>query len=467
MATETVKVPELGDTDDVEIIELLISEGQSIAIDESLLVLESDKAAMEVPAPLAGVVKSIAVKLGDKVNSGAEICTLEVEAAASAPAAQEQKPAAAPAAPQPAPVAAAPAAPPPTPAAPPPSPAPAASMPAASQAPAAPASAPAPAAELKKGKKSIYAGPAVRKLARELGVDLAELVGSGARGRITKQDLHTFVKGRVQGSAGTGMPAPASGSFTGVADVDFSKFGEVEKVPLSKIQKITAANLQRSWQYIPHVAQFHEADVTDLEAFRAQLKAEAEQRGVKLTFLPFLLKACAKALQQYPQFNVSLHSSGEFLWQKKYIHIGMAVATDSGLVVPVLRDVDQKSIWQLAAEVIDLSSRARSRKLSRDEMEGACFTVSSLGALGGTGYVAVINPPEVGILAVGKTAVKPVYVGGAGGIGADGNGNEQPKPRKMLPLTLSYDHKAVNGVDGGQFITYLVQLLSDIRHLSL
>ena len=482
MATETVKVPELGDTDDVEIIELLIDVGQSVAVDDSLLVLESDKAAMEVPAPLAGVVKSIAVKLGDKVNTGTEICTVEVQASAApeAPAVPEQPPA------QPAPAIAATAAhapvstltvPPPISDAPNHPPLEGGSVRAAHRGGDTPSEQPTTEQPIAKPGKPAYAGPAVRKLARELGVALEQVTGSGLRGRITKGDLQDFVKARMGGGAptGAGFAPAAGGSFTGIPDIDFSRFGEVEKVPLSKIQKITATNLQRSWQHIPHVAQFHEADVTDLEEFRAQLKPEAERRGVKLTFLPFLLKACAKALQEYPQFNVSLHSSGEYLWQKKYIHLGVAVATDSGLVVPVVRDADRKSIWELAAEVIDLSSRARSRKLSREEMEGACFTVSSLGAIGGTGYIAVINPPEVGILAVGKTTWKPVYKeGGAGGM-KDGKpsgvtGSEQGgafHPRKMLPLTLSYDHKAVNGIDGGHFITHLVKLLSDIRHLSL
>jgi len=211
--------------------------------------------------------------------------------------------------------------------------------------------------------------------------------------------------------------------------------------------------MHRNWTSVPHVAQFHEADVTELEAFRAQLKPESERKGVKLTFLPFLLKACARSLQEYPQFNVSLHSSGEYLFQKKYIHIGVAVATEAGLVVPVLRDVDKKSIWELAAEIIELTDKAKARKLSREDMQGACFTISSLGAIGGTGFIPIVNAPEVAILGVAKTQTKPVYIDG------------ELKPRSMLPLTLAYDHKAVNGVDGGLFATYLVKLLGDIRHI--
>lgn len=297
--------------------------------------------------------------------------------------------------------------------------------------------------------KKVYAGPAVRKLARELGVDLTQVQGSGAKSRIIKEDVQDFVKKKLNSPAGQGVAVSA------VPDIDFSKFGEVEEVQRSKLHKLTAINMQRNWNSVPHVAQFNEIDVTDLEAFRAELKGEAERRDVKLTFLPFLLKACAKALIEYPQFNVSLHSSGEYVIQKKYVHIGMAVATEAGLVVPVIRDVDKKTIWQLAEEVIELSNKAKSRKLTSDEMQGACFTISSLGAIGGTGFIPIVNAPEVAILGVAKTDIKPVYIGG------------EFQPRKVLPITLSYDHKAVNGVDGGLFATYLGKLLGDVRHLAL
>jgi len=238
-----------------------------------------------------------------------------------------------------------------------------------------------------------------------------------------------------------------------VPDIDFSKFGEIEQVPRSKLQKVTTANMHRNWTAVPHVAQFDEADITDLETFQEELKAEAEQKEVKLTFMPFILKACAKALQKYSQFNVSSHSSGEYIIQKKYIHIGVAVATDAGLLVPVIRDVDQKSIWQLASEVMELTEKAKNRRLTIEEMQGACFTISSLGAIGGTGFIPIVNAPEVAILGVAKTQMKPVYFEG------------EFRPRKILPLTLSYDHSVVNGVDGGLFGSYLAKLLTDVHHL--
>ncbi len=421
--SSVIEVPDLGTDDEVDVIEVHVSVGDEIAADDSLITLESDKAAMEVPAPTAGVVEELLLKVGDKVKTGSSILRLK----GSAAVAVTTEPAA-----KPEPTAS-------------PEPAPAAKpAPAADPAPAAASSAPSAA-----GSDKVYAGPAVRKLARELGVDLTLIPGTGARGRIIKEDVHEFVKARINAPASGGMAVSA------VPDIDFSQFGEIEQISRSKLHKVTAVNMQRSWSSVPHVAQFNEADVTELEAFRAELKPEAERKGVKLTFLPFLLKACAKALQEYPQFNVSLHSSGEYLIQKKYCHIGMAVATPAGLVVPVIRDVDKKSIWDLAEEVIELSTKAKDRKLSMDEMQGACFTISSLGAIGGTGFIPIINAPEVAILGVAKTDIKPVYIDG------------EFKPRKMLPLTLSYDHKAVNGVDGGMFADYLVKVLGDIRHLVL
>ncbi len=548
MPVESIKVPNLGDSKDVEVIELLVKPGQSVKENDSLMVLESDKAAMEIPSPKSGVVKSLSIKLGDQVSEGDEILLLEVEGAAAAPAAAKAEPApapaAAPAAPAPAPAAApapavagsvepivvpdiggdndvevievhvkvgdvikaeqslitlesdkaamevpspkggevktlklkvgdkvskgslilelavagAAAAPAPVSAAP-SAPAPAAAQPAAAvvSAPAAAlvsAPAPAAAAPAASGGADVYAGPAVRKLARELGVDLTQVAGTGSRGRIQKEDLHAFVKARMQ------APAPVASSAGGpgipaIADIDFSQFGSVEQVPLSKLHKVTAANMQRNWLNVPHVTQFNEADITDLEAFRTELKGEADKKGVKLTFLPFLLKACARALQEHKQFNVSLHSSGEYLIQKHYIHIGVAVATDAGLMVPVIRDVDKKSVWDLAREVVALSDKAKNRRLSKEEMQGACFTISSLGALGGTGFTPIVNAPEVAILGVSKTQTKPVYLNG------------QFVPRQMLPIALSYDHRAVNGVDGGMFVTTLARLLGDIRLLAL
>jgi len=426
-SSQTIEVPDLGTDDEIEIIEVHVKEKDEIAVDDVMITLESDKAAMDVPSSHAGVIEKLLVKVGDKVKTGSAIAQVLADAAeekaeAAEPAKQESpKSEETKTKTEPKPESKA------------------ASQPAAAAEPAA-ASDP---------SKKVYAGPAVRKLARELGVDLSQVRGSGAKSRIIKEDVQDFVKKKLSSPAGQGVAVSA------VPDIDFSKFGEVEEVPRSKLHKLTATNMQRNWNSVPHVAQFNEIDVTDLEAFRAELKGEAERRDVKLTFLPFLLKACAKALIEYPQFNVSLHSSGEHVIQKKYVHIGMAVATEAGLVVPVIRDVDKKTIWQLAEEVIELSNKAKSRKLTSEEMQGACFTISSLGAIGGTGFIPIVNAPEVAILGVAKTDIKPVYIGG------------EFQPRKVLPITLSYDHKAVNGVDGGLFATYLGKLLTDVRHLAL
>ncbi|MEC7187135.1 MAG: dihydrolipoyllysine-residue acetyltransferase [Pseudomonadota bacterium] len=423
-----VTVPDLGTDDEVDVIEIHVSAGDRLEADQPLLTLESDKAAMEVPSPQAGEVLEILVKVGDKVKTGAEVLKLSAAAGGDVAPAQE---------------------------------APATSTEASGKA--AGDSRPMPASEPSRSDQpaaqnipvsvessKVYAGPAVRKLARELGVDLALVQGSGARSRVVKEDIHAFVKARINGApTGSVAVAPA------VPDVDFSQFGPIEELPRTKLQKVTAINMQRNWSTVPHVAQFNEADVTALENFRNELRPEAEKKGVKLTFLPFLLKACAKALAEYPQFNVSLHSSGEFVIQKKYCHIGVAVATEAGLVVPVIRDVDTKTIYELAREVSELTAKAKSRKLTLEEMQGACFTISSLGAIGGTGFIPIINAPEVAILGVARTEIKPVYANG------------EFVPRKMLPLTLCYDHKALNGVDGGLFADYLVKLLGDIRRLAL
>lgn len=429
VSVENIFVPDIGGDNDVEVIEVHVKVGDVIKAEQSLITLESDKAAMEVPSPKGGEIKTLKVKVGDKVSKGSLILELAVAGAAVASAASSPAPVAAPA------VAAAPA-----------------------QSPVATVSAPAPAptaaAPAAAGTADVYAGPAVRKLARELGVDLTQVAGSGARGRIQKEDLHEFVKARLQAPAPVVSSAGGAG-IPAIPDVDFSQFGSVEQIALSKLHKVTAANMQRNWLNVPHVTQFNDADITDLEAFRADLKAEADKKGVKLTFLPFLLKACAKVLQEHKQFNVSLHSSGEYLIQKHYIHIGVAVATEAGLMVPVIRDVDKKSIWDLAREVVVLSEKAKNRRLSKEEMQGACFTISSLGALGGTGFTPIVNAPEVAILGVSKTQLKPIYING------------QLQPRQMLPLALSYDHRAVNGVDGGMFITTLARLLGDIRLLAL
>jgi pyruvate dehydrogenase E2 component (dihydrolipoamide acetyltransferase) len=420
--SQTIEVPDLGSDDEIEIIEIHIKEKDSIEVDDVLITLESDKAAMDVPAPYAGVIETLLIAVGDKVKTGSPIAKILASAPAAkkeAPVAkQEVQPVEATASSKPAP--------------------------APSQAVAS-----APVTSGNESSKKVYAGPAVRKMARELGVDLGQVRGSGAKSRLLKEDVQEFVKSKINARVGQSV------SLATIPDIDFSQFGEVEEVQRSKLHKLISVNMQRNWNSVPHVAQFNEIDVTDLEEFRAGLKGEAERRDVRLTFLPFLLKACAKALLEYPQFNVSLHSSGEYLIQKKYVHIGMAVATEAGLVVPVIRNVDQKTIWQLAEEVIELSNKAKNRKLKADEMQGACFTISSLGAIGGTGFIPIVNAPEVAILGVAKTDIKPVYING------------EFVPRKVLPITLSYDHKAVNGVDGGLFATYLGKLLGDVRHLAL
>ena len=423
-ASQSIEVPDLGSDDEIEIIEIHIKERDSIEVDDVLITLESDKAAMDVPAPYAGVIETLLVTVGDKVKTGSPIAKI----LASAPAAKKEEPTAKQEA-QPVEATAS-----------------SKLAPAPSQAV---ASALVTSGSGGESAKKVYAGPAVRKMARELGVDLGQVRGSGAKSRLLKEDVQEFVKSKINARAGQSV------SLATIPDIDFSQFGEVEEVQRSKLHKLISVNMQRNWNSVPHVAQFNEIDVTDLEEFRAGLKGEAERRDVRLTFLPFLLKACAKALLEYPQFNVSLHSSGEYLIQKKYVHIGMAVATEAGLVVPVIRNVDQKTIWQLAEEVIELSNKAKIRKLKADEMQGACFTISSLGAIGGTGFIPIVNAPEVAILGVAKTDIKPVYIDG------------EFVPRKVLPITLSYDHKAVNGVDGGLFATYLGKLLGDVRHLAL
>ena len=427
-----IEVPDLGTEDEVDVIEVHAKASDQLGIDDLLITLESDKAAMEVPSPNSGVLKELLVKVGDKVKTGSQIAIIEqpvaidneisVQGGTEADDLTKDH---------------------------------------SSEASRGGSDLDSRPSEisvstttkdetiLTSSKSHVYAGPAVRKLARELGVDLTLIQGSGAKNRIVKDDINEFVKE----SLNTSNPSAFRNMM--VADLDFSKFGEVEERKRSKLEKITAINMARNWASVPHVAQFNEADVTDLDKFLSEIKAEADNKKLKLTYLPFLLKACAKALEEYPQFNVSLHSSGEHLIQKKYFHIGVAVATDAGLVVPVIRDVDQKSIWDLASEVMELSSKAKERKLVMEDMQGACFSISSLGALGGNGFIPIVNSPEVGILGVAKTEIKPVFIDG------------EFRPRSMLPLTLSYDHRAVNGVDGGLFATYLAKLLSDVRHLIL
>lgn len=423
-----VVVPDIGTGDEVEVIELMVAVGDTVSEGDSLLVLESDKASMEIPAPFSGEITGLSVAIGDQVVEGALIAAMAVTGDV-APIAETESV-------QPASDTAAPAA--------------VESSPA--PAPAKPAATPSASAAPTATGKDIYAGPAVRKLAREFGVDLQQVKGSGPKGRMLKEDIQNHVKQSLSG----GASAPTGGAgIPPIPAVDFAAFGEVEQQPLSKMDKVTAANMQRSWLNVPHVTQFDEADITELEAFRADMKADAERRGVKLTPLPFLLKACAAALKDNPKMNTSLAADGEHLVYKQYVHIGMAVDTPAGLVVPVIRDVDQKSLWQLAAETAELASRAKERKLKPNDMQGGCFSISSLGGIGGTGFTPIVNAPEVAILGVSKLAVKPVW---------DGN---EFVPRKMLPLSLSYDHRVVNGADGGRFMTQLNAMLADIRRLLL
>ncbi|WLH79825.1 dihydrolipoyllysine-residue acetyltransferase [Pseudomonas sp. FP2335] len=432
-SVQDIHVPDIGSSGKAKIIELLVKVGDTVEADQSLITLESDKASMEIPSPAAGVVESIAVKLEDEVGTGDFILKLKVQgaapAAAPAPAAPAAKAEAAPA-----PAAAAPA--------------PAAK---AEAAPAPVAAAPAPS-----GAK-VHAGPAVRQLAREFGVELSAVAATGPHGRVLKEDVQAYVKAMMQKA----KEAPASGGATGgsgippIRTVDFSRFGEIEEVPMTRLMQIGAAGLHASYLNIPHVTQFDQADITDLEAFRVAQKAVAEKAGVKLTVLPLLLKACAHLLKELPDFNASLAPSGKAIIRKKYVHIGFAVDTPDGLLVPVIKNVDQKSLLQLAAEAAALAAKARDKKLTPDDMQGACFTISSLGHIGGTGFTPIVNAPEVAILGVSKATIQPVWDGKAF------------QPKLMLPLSLSYDHRVINGAAAARFTQRLGQLLGDIRTILL
>ncbi|WP_027328920.1 pyruvate dehydrogenase complex dihydrolipoyllysine-residue acetyltransferase [Marinimicrobium agarilyticum] len=430
---QDVPVPDIGGSEGVEVIEVCVKEGDEVSEGDSLIVLETDKASMEIPSPVSGKVKSIALKEGDKVSQGDKIGVVETTggSAEAAPKAEaDTKPSES---------------------------ASSKAEPAEQKAESSGSPATATAAsEQVINSGDVYAGPAVRKLGRQLGVDLAKVKGSGPRGRVTKDDVRDYVKNIVTTSqSGGGAVAGAGGAIPRVPPVDFAKFGEIETVKMSKIKKLTADNMTRSWLNVPHVTQWDDVDITEMENFRQGLKAEAEKRGTKLTPLPFLLKACASALAAEPSFNVSLHHDGEHMVQKKYIHIGMAVDTPNGLVVPVIRDVDKKGLWELAEEALTMAKKARDGKLTAAEMQGGCFTISSLGAMGGSGFTPIVNTPEVGILGVSRAQMKPVW-----------NGSEFV-PRNMLPISLSYDHRAVNGADAGRFFTYLSGVLADVRRLLL
>jgi pyruvate dehydrogenase E2 component (dihydrolipoamide acetyltransferase) len=436
VATIEVLVPDIGGFKDVSVIEVFVKDGQQIEKEAALITLETEKAAMDVPAPEAGRITQVKIKQGDKVSEGSLILTLEpagAEAAAAAPPA-DSKSAAAPAAAKGAAVPAA---------------VPAAAAPAAAQpAPPTPAAPAMPPIE-EAGFSKAYASPSVRKFAREVGADLSRIAGTGPKQRITHEDVKAHVKRILTGPA----PAAAGSGLPKVADVDFAKFGAVEIKPLSRIQKISGARLQASWINLPHVTQYDDADITDLEAVRGALKDKAAQEGVKLTPLVFIIKACIAALQKFPRFNASLDPTGENLVFKKYFHIGFAADTPNGLVVPVIRDADRSDIYQLARSLGELSKKARDGKLKAVEMQGGSFTISSLGGIGGTAFTPIINAPEVAILGVAKSSLKPVYDRG-GFI-----------PRLMLPLCLSYDHRVIDGAEAARFIVFLSKTLSDLKAL--
>ena len=438
MATE-VKVPDIGGATDVEVIEVQVKAGDKVAADDSLITLESEKAAMDVPAPSAGTVKEVKVKVGDKVSEGSLILLMESDAGESAKETAEEKPQ--------------------------------------EKAEEKPKETTEEKTEKKTEEKvekqpeekpvvekkpessqtaptktmlsrDVYASPAVRRLAYELDIDLGQVNGTGEKNRITKDDLNNFVKSRMQGGGG-------GGALPAAPQVDFSKFGEVETTPLSRINKLTGKNMQRNWLLVPHVTQFDEADITEMEAFRKQNKADAEKQGFKLTPLVFIMKAVVVALKAFPRFNASLDAGGENLVMKKYFHIGVAVDTPNGLVVPVIRDVDQKGLFDLAKELGEVSGKAREGKLMPKDMQGGCFTISSLGGIGGTAFTPIVNVPEVAILGVSRSQIKPVF-------------NEKEfEPRLMLPLSLSYDHRVIDGAAGARFIVYLSQCLTDLRKLLL
>ena len=460
MASKDIFVPDLGDFKDVAVIEVLVKPGDSIQVDAPLLTLETEKATMDVPSTDAGVIEKLHVSKGSKVSSGTRIATLQLAAgaeAAAGTAAAATAPAAAPAAvSEVPPAAAASATSKPAPAAAPKLPA-AVAAPAVAAAPAAPA-APAAAGALppvsEDGFARAHAGPSVRRFARELGVDLGRVKGSGQKGRVTDEDVKAFVKSLMVSSA-RGVTAGEGGVALPKINVpDFAQFGAIEIKPLGRVQRISGSRLHASWVNLPHVTQFDEADVTALEETRRTLKSKADSAGIKLTTLAFIVRACVKALQQFPLFNSSLDAGGENLVYKKYIHIGFAADTPNGLLVPVIRDADRKDIYEIARALGELSSKARSGKLSGAEMQGGSFTISSLGGIGGTAFTPIINAPEVAILGVSRSSIKPEFRDGAF------------VPRTILPLSLSYDHRVIDGANGARFTSYLAKTLADARGLT-
>ncbi|MET0107805.1 MAG: dihydrolipoyllysine-residue acetyltransferase [Candidatus Thiodiazotropha sp.] len=443
--TTDVLIPDIGDFDSVEIIEILVSEGDRVTLEESLLTLESDKATMEIPSPHTGEVKRLLVKVGDRVKEGDRILVLEVETSRQkgegepvttpAPAAEEVETVQAPA--------------------PAPNEASASEQPLRLPGEKEARVPPVPAGFVESGGQGTpHASPSVRRFARELGVDLSLIKGSGPKDRILKEDIQRFVKRSLRQGEGA---AAARSPFEMPAgpEVDYSRFGEVEETGLDRIRKISGAHLHRCWLTVPHVTQFDEADITDLETFRQAQKEAASRQSVRLTLMPFLMQAVAAALNRMPMFNAALSADGESLIYRKYIHIGVAVDTPNGLVVPVIRDVGQKGVFRLAAELMSISEKARAGKLAPADMQGGCFSISSLGGIGGTAFTPIVNAPEVAILGVSRSSMRPVWDG------------EAFQPRLMLPLSLSYDHRVIDGADGVRFTTYLSSLLGDIRRLLL
>jgi pyruvate dehydrogenase E2 component (dihydrolipoamide acetyltransferase) len=462
MAVQEAKVPDIGNYTNVPVIEVLVKAGDTVSRDQGLVTLESDKATMEVPAPFDGVVKEVKVKVGDEVAEGFVVALIEATEAAAPVVAAPAAPVAEPAKPAPA--------------------APAAAAASAAPAKTEPVATPAPAMDSRPGvdpeaagprtppvpfdasavmpDRVPYASPAVRLFARELGVDLSRVSGTERKGRISKQDVQNFVKAALAG--GGAAPRAAAGGAVGGGlnllpwpNIDFAKFGAVESKPLSKIKKISGANLARNWVMIPHVTQHDDADVTELEELRVALNKENEKAGIKLTMLAFLIKAVVAALKKYPDFNASLDAGGENLVLKKYFHIGFAADTPNGLVVPVLRDADRKGVIEIATESGELAKKAREGKLGPADMAGGCFSISSLGGIGGTAFTPIVNAPEVAILGVSKSSMKPHWDGKAF------------QPRLILPLSLSYDHRVIDGASAARFTAYLGQVLADMRRVLL
>ncbi len=448
-----INLPDIGDFEEIEVIEVLIAAGDSIAPEDSIIVLESDKSTMEIPSPFGGIVKSISVQVGDRISEGSEIAKIEVSESVEnekptpvevadnkSEANTEQAPAPAVATTETEKTATTE----------PTDPPPRESTPGKPRKPppGKPVDDPA-----KIAARLLHASPSIRRYARELGVNLEAVIGTGTKGRILKQDVMAHIK--------AAMSSPGTGAAGGLAvpampEIDFSRFGEIEVVPLSRIRKISGAHLHRSWVSVPHVTQFDEANITDLEAFRKSLAKEAEKKGVRLTPLVFMMKALVASLKEFPDFNASLEAGGDRLILKKYFHIGVAVDTPNGLVVPVIRDVDQKGLYDLAGELAATAARAREGKLSPTDMQGGCFTISSLGGIGGTQFTPIVNAPEVAILGIARAKMQPVYA-------ADGSFT----PGLILPLALSYDHRVIDGAQGARFTSYLSQVITDIRRVLL